>query len=128
MTTTQKMVSADDIVRLHLEREKCKERMDILTEMINDSARSLHEAGGEMTTSDGNMEVVYRTTPRRTVRPELVADQFPTIYERVKAEQIASYRPKFTLTELGRYIGQEDIDKVVTTAPTETVSIRAVKQ
>ena len=110
--TTILSVTADEVVALYRIKKDLQESLEAIDVLIKERARALAESGADLLSSDG-IKVSYSESTRRDILPELVQMKFPEVYSRIMQEQIASYKPKLTLSLLSRHMPEEDIMSVV---------------
>ena len=110
--TTILSVTADEVVALYRIKKDLQESLEAIDVLIKERARALAESGADLLSSDG-IKVSYSESTRRDIMPELVQMKFPEVYARIMQEQIASYKPKLTLSLLSRHMPEEDIMSVV---------------
>ena len=110
--TTILSVTADEVVALYRIKKDLQESLEAIDVLIRERAKALVESGGDLLSSDG-IKVSYSESTRRDIMPELVQMKFPEVYARIMQEQIASYKPKLTLSLLSRHMPEEDIMSVV---------------
>ena len=110
--TTVLSVTADEVVALYRIKKDLQESLEAIDVLIRERAKALVESGGDLLSSDG-IKVSYSESTRRDIMPELVQMKFPEVYARIMQEQIASYKPKLTLSLLSRHMPEEDIMSVV---------------
>ena len=110
--TTILSVTADEVVALYRIKKDLQESLEAIDVLIRERAKALVESGGDLLSSDG-IKVSYSESTRRDILPELVQMKFPEVYSRIMQEQIASYKPKLTLSLLSRHMPEEDIMSVV---------------
>ena len=110
--TTILSVTADEVVALYRIKKDLQESLEAIDVLIKERARALAESGADLLSSDG-IKVSYSESTRRDIMPELVQMKFPEVYSRIMQEQIASYKPKLTLSLLSRHMPEEDIMSVV---------------
>ena len=110
--TTIRTVTADEVVALYRIKKDLQESLEAIDVLIRERAKALVESGGDLLSSDG-IKVSYSESTRRDILPELVQMKFPEVYSRIMQEQIASYKPKLTLSLLSRHMLEDDIMSVV---------------
>ena len=110
--TTVLSVTADEVVALYRIKKDLQESLEAIDVLIRERAKALVESGGDLLSSDG-IKVSYSESTRRDILPELVQMRYPEVYSRIMQEQIASYKPKLTLSLLSRHMPEEDIMSVV---------------
>lgn len=110
--TTILSVTADEVVALYRIKKDLQESLEAIDVLIKERARALAESGADLLSSDG-IKVSYSESTRRDILPELVQMRYPEVYSRIMQEQIASYKPKLTLSLLSRHMPEEDIMSVV---------------
>jgi len=110
--TTILSVTADDVVALYRIKKDLQESLEAIDVLIRERAKALVESGADLLSSDG-IKVSYSESTRRDILPELVQMKFPEVYSRICQEQIASYKPKLTLSLLSRHMLEDDIMSVV---------------
>lgn len=110
--TTILSVTADEVVALYRVKKDLQESLETIDVLIRERAKLLVDSGGDLLSSDG-IKVSYSESSRREILPELVQMRYPEVYSRIMQEQIASYKPKLTLSTLSRHMTEDDIMTVV---------------
>ena len=110
--TTVQTVTADDVVALHRKKKELQVYLDEIDMLIKEKAKELVDSGNDLMSSDG-IKVSYSESSRREILPEPVQMRHPDVYRRITDEQMATYRPKLTLSLLSRHLSEDDIMGVV---------------